>query len=75
MVSPGDIHDYRLTAAEPGAWLVSTARSRCRRSRPPTWRATAARCSRCQVQPLPPEVIPALNQAEGAVIAILHVTC
>jgi hypothetical protein len=31
---------------------------------------------RCQVELLPtPEVIPAWNQAEGAVIAILHVTC
>ena len=31
---------------------------------------------RCQVELLPtPEVIPVWNQAEGAVIAILHVTC
>jgi hypothetical protein len=31
---------------------------------------------RCQVELLPtPEVIPAWNQAEGAVIAMLHVTC
>jgi hypothetical protein len=31
---------------------------------------------RCQVQLLPtPEVIPVWNQAEGAVIAMLHVTC
>jgi len=30
----------------------------------------------CQVQLLPtPEVIPAWNQAEGAVIGLLHVTC
>ena len=31
---------------------------------------------RCQVELLPtPEVIPVWNQAEGAVIAMLHVTC
>jgi hypothetical protein len=42
MVSPGDLHDYRLTAAAPGAWLVSATRSRCRRGRAPTWSATAA---------------------------------
>jgi hypothetical protein len=31
---------------------------------------------RCQVELLPtPEVIPAWNQAEGAVIAMVHVTC
>ena len=31
---------------------------------------------RCQVQLLPtPEVIPVWNQAEGAVIGLLHVTC
>ena len=23
MVSPGDLHDYRLTAAAPGAWLAA----------------------------------------------------
>jgi hypothetical protein len=32
--------------------------------------------NRCQVELLPtPEVIPVWNQAEGAVIAMLHVTC
>ena len=32
--------------------------------------------NRCQVELLPtPEVIPAWNQAEGAVIGLLHVTC
>jgi len=32
--------------------------------------------NRCQVQLLPtPEVIPVWNQAEGAVIGLLHVTC
>ena len=34
------------------------------------------RRNRCQVELLPtPEVIPAWNQAEGAVIGLLHVTC
>jgi hypothetical protein len=30
---------------------------------------------RWRVKPLPPEMILVWNQAEGAVIAILHVTC
>jgi hypothetical protein len=69
MVSPGDLHDYRLTAAAPGAWLVSAARSRCRRGghllgAPPL-----------PVKLLPPEAILVWNQAEGAVISMLHVTC
>jgi hypothetical protein len=38
--------------------------------------ATYFQRHRCQVQLLPtPAVIPVWNQAEGAVIAILHVTC
>ncbi|HEU0128245.1 MAG TPA: hypothetical protein VFQ48_06535 [Pseudonocardiaceae bacterium] len=38
--------------------------------------ATYLERNRCQVQLLPtPEVLPIWNQAEGAVIAMLHVTC
>ena len=38
--------------------------------------ATHFQRHRCQVQLLPTlEVIPVWNQAEGAVIAVLHVTC
>jgi hypothetical protein len=38
--------------------------------------ATYLQRHRCQVQLLPtPEAIPVWNQAEGAVIATLHVTC
>jgi hypothetical protein len=38
--------------------------------------ATYFQRNRCQVELLPTsEVIPAWNQAEGAVIAMLHVTC
>ena len=38
--------------------------------------ATYLARNRCQVELLPtPEVIPVWNQAEGAVIGLLHVTC
>jgi hypothetical protein len=38
--------------------------------------ATYFQRHRCQVQVLPtPEVIPVWNQAKGAIIAMLHVTC
>ena len=38
--------------------------------------ATYLERNRCQVELLPtPEVLPIWNQAEGAVIAMLHVTC
>ena len=37
--------------------------------------ATYLALHRWRVKPLPPEMILAWNQAEGAVIAILHVTC
>ena len=38
--------------------------------------ATYFERNRCQVELVPtPEVIPVWNQAEGAVIAMLHVTC
>jgi hypothetical protein len=69
MVSPGDIHHYRLTAAEPGAGQYGTVALS-------EEAATYLERHRCRVQLLPtPEVIPVWNQAEGAIIAMLHVTC
>ena len=49
---------------------ASTAGWRCRRRRPPTSPPTAARWSLLPTL----EVIPVWNQAQGAVIGLVHVT-